>query len=257
MAKRRRKTTTSKKQTGRGVRRVRKGLQVPAAPTDDTTAEEERALLLTACLFSLVVAAVWPLIYPGLDYLLAVMHFGQEPGFWKFLEEFGPLFGRHASAPGVFKGMAQASEQLGGEHPALAGLSYMTKAGLLASTVYPLYVVEVVLFVLAGVAALASRFFGKAMRPVLETIAVGVAVLPLVATTLWWIAFIVLAYVQALSAGFLTFLFQLVLFPFVLTRVTSASLGVFLLALWFVPMALRCAGRDGFARRVPIALLPG
>jgi hypothetical protein len=61
----------------------------------------------------------------------------------------------------------------------------------------------------------------------------------------------VLAYVQALSAGFFTFLFKL--FPLVPTKVTSATLGVFLLALWFV---LRCAGRDGFARRVPLALVP-
>jgi hypothetical protein len=217
---------------------------------------ERKAELVGFCIGSLVVAVLWPLIYPGLDFLLALIGFGEKPGPWAFLREFGPLYGRDPDAPGFFRGMAEASQEISGEHPALVGLPYMTKSGLLASVVYPLYMVEALLFVMVSGLALVSRAMAKPIRSLLEGIAVTLAALPLVAILLFWLAFILLAYIQALSAGFFMFVFQIVLLPAVLLRVTSATFGVFLLACWFVPVGLAFAGRDGFARRVPIALLP-
>ena len=76
--------------------------------------------LAALCIVSLVVAASWPLIYPGLDFLLAIVGFAESPGLVSLLTDFGPLYGQDPDAPGFFRGMAEASQELSGEHPALA-----------------------------------------------------------------------------------------------------------------------------------------
>jgi hypothetical protein len=219
--------------------------------------EANRPLIAGVAFGGLIAAALWPLIFPGLEWLLAFAGFSESPGLIKAVTEFGPLYGRLSStAPGFFKGMAEASDQISGDNPAIAGLSYLAKSRLLAYATTPIYFLEIITLVLAGGVALSSRLFGfwKPARTTMEILAIILAGLPLVAVSLWSLFFIALAYIQAWPGGILHFGFLLLLFPAVAAHVISPSIGVFLLARFTVPVGLVFGRRDGLAVKVAATL---
>jgi hypothetical protein len=207
-------------------------------------AHKRRDTILFSCFFSILFAVVWPFIYPGLDYVLALVGFGSSPGLFKAIKEFGPIYGKlSTTAPGFFKGMAEASQQLSGEHPALASLPYMVKAELLLYICIPVYAAEVLVFMVVGFISFASRLFPwKKMKTIVQAAAIVVSVLPLIAVCLWCIIFIGIAYIQAWSASLLDFLFLIVLFPAVFAKVVSPSMGIFVLGNFLIPSGLALAG---------------
>jgi hypothetical protein len=159
----------------------------------------------------------------------------------------GALYGEHSeTAPGFFRGMAEAMRDLSGEHPFLASLSYWEKAKLLAYATFPVYTLQGIVFVLVSLINLVSRIVPWSLpRSILQGGAILLAALPFLLISLWCLAFFVLAYVQAWAAGLLTFVVVVVIWPAVAIKVVSAWVGVFLLARGFVPAGLAFAGRKG------------
>jgi len=215
----------------------------------NSDARERRNTILVICFASIILAAAWPFIYPGLDYVMALIGFSGSPGLFKAIQEFGPIYGKLSpTAPDFFEGMAEASQQLSGEHPALASIPYITKARLLIYISMPVYVVEVLVFVAVGFISSSSRLLPwQKVKTVVQVTAIVVSVLPLIAILLWFVTFIGIAYVQAWSASLLDFLFLILLFPAVLIRVVSPSIGILVLARYFVPSGLALAGEGSMA----------
>ena len=112
----------------------------------------------------------------------------------------------------------------------------------------PVYVVEVLVFVAVGFISFSSRLLPwQKVKTVVQVTAIVVSVLPLIAILLWWVTFIGIAYVQAWSASLLDFLFLILLFPAVLIRVVSPSIGILALARYFIPSGLVLAGEGSMA----------
>lgn len=215
-------------------------------PTNDDAGYK----ILILCVPCILIAAIWPLIYPLLDIVLAFISFGKAPGIFKAIENFGPLYGKFSkTAPGFFKGMAEGAQQMSGEDPYLASLPYLAKAYLLAYVTFPVYTAELFFFVLVVVISLLSRLLPwKLARNVIQRIAILLAMLPLVAISLVCIAFFLLAYFR--SKGILDFIIMVLICPAVAMRVVSPNIGIFLLAWGLVPVGLVFAGRGSLARGV-------
>ena len=214
---------------------------------EKSTNDDERYGILS--IFIIAGAAIWPFIYPVLDYVLAFLGFAKSPGIVEAIMEFGPSYGQSETAPGIFKAMAEIAQQVSGEHPAIASLSYMEKVNLLFYLNLPVYAAEFLIFVLVVAIALLSRILpSKLAGSVLQRIAIAVSMLPLLAISLLCIAFFLLAFYQAWHVGILDFIFLFLLWPVVATKVVSSHVGVFLLGYGFVPVGLSFAGRGSLAR---------
>ena len=211
--------------------------------------KKRRNVPLTLGIGSIIVAAVWPLIYPGLNYLMALIGFGSSPGLFKALQEFGPLYGKLSpAAPDFFKGMTEASQQMSGEHAALASLPYIIKAKLLMYACLPVYIIEVLVFIAVGSVSVLSRLVPwQKAKAKMQSVAMVVSVLPLIAIFLWWFIFVGVAYVQTWSVGLLEFLFLVLIFPVVLIKVALPLVGAFVLSRYLVPGGLVFAGKDSKA----------
>lgn len=210
-----------------------------------------KRLIILMFLGCFLFAVIWPFIYPGLDFILAFI--GLSESLVHGFVEFGALYGKLSpTAPEFFKGMAKAHEQLKGEHPALAHLSYMEKAALVAGATYPAILIEILVFILVSVVALLSRvLFWESAKAVARGVATVLAFLPLTVILLSWIGFFLFNYIQAWSSGgILSFGFLVLLFPAVIIRVVSLAIGLFFLARYFVPSGLFFANRDSLDRLV-------
>jgi len=216
-------------------------------------------MMLVFCVMSVILAAAWPFIYPGLDYVMALIGFGSSPGLFSAIREFGPIYGKLSpTAPAFFKGMAQASQQLGGEHPALASLPYMVKASVLMSVSIPLYVVELLVLVAVGFISFLSRLLPwEKVKTAVQVTAIVVSLLPLLAILLWCVLFIGIAYVQAWFASLLDFLFLIILFPAVVIKVVTPWIGVLVVARYLVPSGLVLAGEGSRATKAYESILEG
>lgn len=222
----------------------------------DSDTHERRNTILVIC-FSIIFAATWPFIYPGLDYVMALIGFSDSPRVFNAIKEFGPIYGKLSpTAPAFFKGMAEGSQQLSGEHPVLATLPYLAKARLLMYVSIPAYVVEVLVSMVVGFISFSSRLLPwQKAKTVVQVTAIVVSVLPLIAIVLWCVTFIGIAYVQAWSASLLDFLFLIPLFPVVLIHVVSPSIGIFALARYFIPSGLVLAGEGTVATKAYEAMI--
>jgi hypothetical protein len=200
-------------------------------------ADDDWISVLALSVVGMVTAGAWPFIFPVLDYVMAIIKFGSSPGLLNTInaiKEFGSLYGESPTAPG----------------DAFASLPYLTKAGLLMYASIPIYVIAFLVFVGVGLMSFLSRLLPwQKLSAVVQVIAIGAAVLPLIAIYLWWITLVGISYVQALSVSLLDFVFLIVLFPLVLAKVVSPWLGIFMLAIFFVPSGLVFAGHGSKARK--------
>jgi hypothetical protein len=200
----------------------------------------------------LIIAIIWPFIYPILGLILDLLGFGNSLGPLTALLTFGPLYGNLSeTAPDFFKAMAEAKQQLSGEDPALTALPYIMKVQLLVYATIPFHVIEITIFVLAVAISLISRLFPwRAAKNGIQCIAIALVILPIIAIFLWCIFFFILPYIQTWQVGLLDFVLLIVLWPAVLIKVVSPSIGLLSLALGLVPVGLAFAGRDGLAGQV-------
>lgn len=216
---------------------------------EKSTNDVEWYEILGVCVASILGAAIWPFIYPVLDFVLALLGIAESPGLVKAIMEFGPIYGKSETAPGFFKGMAEGAQLLSGEHPQIASLPYMAKVNLLFYINLPCYAVELLVFVFVVVVSLLSRILPwKLAANVVQRIAIGLAMLPFVAISLWCMAFFLLAFFQAWQFGILHAVLFVLISPAVALRVVSPHIGVFLLAYGLVPFGLTFAGRGSLAR---------
>jgi hypothetical protein len=209
----------------------------------------EPSTLLFPVMVGFIIAVIWPFVYPGLDYLMSIVEFWRSPGIFKALTTFGPMYGElWSDAPGFFKGMAEASHEIHGEDPQFASLPYMVKTMILIYVSAPIYVAEVVVFVIVVIITLLSRASPcGSLTKVLQVIAIVIAAVPFFGLFLAGAGFIVFEYVQAWSAGFLNFLFLLLVWPLVLAKVWIPMGGVTVFATFFVPSGLLLGGKDSLA----------
>ena len=197
---------------------------------------------LLICLGIILCAIAWPFIYPGLDYIMAIIGFDST----EFLLKAGSLYGEiNKNAPGFFKGMAIATEALNGEHPAIASLSYMTKAELLLFLDAPIYVLEIILFMFVTFLNVTSRLLPwHKVKAVINITAIVITVLPLIAIFLSFIALCAIPYIQAWSSGLTDFIFLVILSPAVMIKTLSPMIGVIILARYLIPRGLLLSGQD-------------
>jgi hypothetical protein len=212
--------------------------------------KEDTQEMWIAIFVAVSIAIAWPWIFPVLDYVMAIISFSSAPSLYNALNEFGPIYGDHPSAPGFFRGMAEASQKLGGENPAIAALPYFDKAKLLLYTSLPIYAIELFVFMTVGILSFSSRLLPwKRTKTVVQIIAIAVSKSPLIAISLWWLFFTLLAYVQAWSASILDFLFLILLLPVVFIKVVSPLVGGYVLARYVIPSGLAFAGRGSLAEK--------
>ena len=222
-------------------------------PFDDT-----RMQILVSCGSAVLVAAFWPFIEPVLSWALAFLQVAKSPV--DALIELGLLsgafYGESENAPKFFKQMAETAQQFSGEHPQLASLPYMAKVRLSFYVSIFHYILAVLVFVFVTLVSLSSRMLPwKLARNFVQRIAIGLALLPVAAESLWCIYFLFLAFVQAWHAGVFYFVFLVLIYPVVAVKVISPNIGILFFAYFFVPVGLAFAGRGSLARFFLLRLL--
>ena len=217
-----------------------------------SVAQNNKRTIFFICFGSILFAVVWPFIYPALDYVMALINFGKLPNGFSAIQEIGPIFDSlNPTMPDIFKGMAEASQKLSGEYPDLTSLPYLKKAALLLYGCLPFYMAEVIIFAVVSLTCLLSRLLpSKPVKKIAQVAAIALCGLPFAAIVLWWFTLIGMAYVLAWSSGLVDFLFLIVLFPLVLLRVVSPSVGLLVMALFLVPTGLLFGNEGSMAKRV-------
>jgi hypothetical protein len=218
--------------------------------------QSQSGSVILSCFASIAFAIIYHFVYPGIDYIIALLNFGESPSILSAVKEFGPIYGKLDNAsPGFFKGMAEASDQISGEHPVLAELPYMAKAALLINMSIPLYVLLVIIFLIVSFMSFLSYVLPwRYPKLVSQGIAIFLAFVPMLAVSLWCISSFLLVYIQALFSSVIDFVFLIFISPAVFFRVTVAWMGVFMLAVFFVPTGLVFAGRGSLARKIRYSL---
>jgi hypothetical protein len=162
-------------------------------PTSETSAiDNGRDEILMSFIVSILVAAIWPFIWPVLSWVTAFLTLAESPiaAVAELALLSGALYGESETASGFFKQMAHTAQQFSGDHPQLASLTYMAKVRLSFYVSIFYYIGAVLVFVLVTFVSLLSRILpGKLARNFVQRIAIGLALLPVAAESLWCIYF--------------------------------------------------------------------
>lgn len=190
---------------------------------------------------SLIVVALYPLLYPKIGYILSISDFIKSPSIPAAIALYAKFSG---------------NDPLSGEHPLLASLPYWSKVKLFFLMNIQICIAFIVVIIAVLVLAVISRIVLRGrLRSIVQVISITLAMIPFAAVTLFALSMFFYSYYLAWVEwsgsliGYVKFAILVILFPVVATHVVSSVLSIWIFSYFFVPSALAFAGKKSLSAR--------
>ncbi|NIT59197.1 MAG: hypothetical protein GWN00_24150 [Aliifodinibius sp.] len=207
--------------------------------TLDVNRINQRALTLGV--IALIVAAVYPLLYPAIGYITSIFGFIKDPSLVNAIDLYAKLSG---------------NDPFSGEHPFLASLPYWSKVELKYLLSFQIYVILTAITGMVFLLSIISRFLPtKLLRNIVRVITIGLAIIPFLAVTVFAIGMFFYSYYLAWQQwsgsfwGYIDFVIMVLIWLVVAAHVMHAILDIWLFTALFVPSALVAAGKNSLSAR--------